>query len=76
MKMLDSSYKNNNKAIKWRSDDCAKNTMEKSRFFEIVTDTYNLLHGHVSAVLTNLFLSLLLFFYCIDLISFAKKKIK
>ena len=25
---------------------------KKSRSFEIVTDTYNLLHGHVSAVLS------------------------
>ena len=50
MKMLHSFYKNNNDAMKWRSDDCAKNTLEKSRSFEIVTDNYNLLHGHVSAV--------------------------
>ena len=38
--------------MKWRSDDCAKNALEKSRSFRIVTDTYSLLHGHVSAVLT------------------------
>ena len=34
-------------------DECTKNILEKSRSLEIVTDTYNLLHGHVSAVLNK-----------------------
>ena len=61
MKMLHSFYKNNNEAMKWRSDDCAKNTLEKSRSFEIVTDNYNLLHGHVSAVLSKFVLIIVVF---------------
>ena len=28
--------------MSWRSNECTKNTLEKSRAFEIVTDTYNL----------------------------------
>ena len=42
--------------MSWRSDECAKNTLEKSCSFEIETDTYNLLHGYVSAVLNKLVL--------------------
>ena len=52
MKKVYSFYKNNNEGMKWRSDDCAKNALEKSRSFRIVTDIYNFMHGHVSAVLT------------------------
>ena len=34
---------------------------KKSRSFEIVTDTYNLLHGHVSAVLNKFVLIIVVF---------------
>ena len=55
--MLHSSRKkNNNEGMSWRTDECAKNTLEKSCSFEIETDTYNLLHGYVSAVLNKLVL--------------------
>ena len=58
-----------------RSDECTKNTSEKSCSFEIVTDTYNLLHGHVSAVL-NKFVLIIVVFLLHRPISFANKKIK
>ena len=34
-------------------DECTKNILEKFRCLEIVTDTYKLLHGHVSTVLNK-----------------------
>ena len=56
MEMLHSSRKKQHEGMSWRSDECAKNTLEKSCSFEIETDTYNLLHGYVSAVLNKLVL--------------------